>query len=562
MEIIIGVIFLAIALFIIGYFIKRKHFKEIDRLEAWKLDIMDRPVLAEMSRVKQLNMTGQTEELFERWRNEWDEIVTVKLPEVEEMLFDGEEYIDKYRFGKAKEVQREITAVLEVTEEEIKRILSELNELIGSEEKNRGEIEELREIYRESKKTLLAHRHSFGRAEKRLEEILEEAALKFTEFEEKTNNGDYLQARETVLSLRQLLEDMGNKMERAPQLLIECQSLLPSQVNELADGYRDMVSNGYCLDHLEIDTELAEMEKELEGFLSMLENVEIEKAEHGIEELKIRIDRLMDLLENEVKAKLYIQQNVDQSGDTLEHAIEKNESVKAEVTHIQETYHLNEKDFASQRKLEKKLADIVKRYDILLEKIKLNETAQTVISSELAEMKDELQAFSEEQEVFAKKLSDLRKDEMEARETVRELIKKISETTRLVARSNIPGLPEQYTYLLEDGYESIRNVRQKLEEKPLDIDAVKQHLEIAELTIEKLAVTTKEMIENVILAERVIQYGNRYRSKYPSVAKGLSDAEKSFREFNYEAALEQAATSIEEIDPGAIKKIETFVSAD
>lgn len=66
MEYIIGVIVILLCLYLTGYFLKKKHYKEIDRLETWKMDITDRPVLDEMSRVKKLNMTGQTEELFER----------------------------------------------------------------------------------------------------------------------------------------------------------------------------------------------------------------------------------------------------------------------------------------------------------------------------------------------------------------------------------------------------------------------------------------------------------------------------------------------------------------
>ena len=69
-----------------------------------------------MQKVKQLNMNGQTEEHFERWRNEWDEIVTGQLPDLEELLLDTEEYIDKYRFKKAKAVQIEIEKVLTNTE--------------------------------------------------------------------------------------------------------------------------------------------------------------------------------------------------------------------------------------------------------------------------------------------------------------------------------------------------------------------------------------------------------------------------------------------------------------
>jgi septation ring formation regulator len=65
-----------------------------------------------------------------------------------------------------------------------------------------------------------------------------------------------------------------------------------------------------------------------------------------------------------------------------------------------------------------------------------------------------------------------------------------------------------------------------------------------------------ETVENVHLAERLIQYGNRYRSRYPSVSKGLQEAEESFRKYEYRQALEQAATAIEKVEPGALKKIE------
>ena len=106
MEYILGIIILVITLIIWGYFLKKKHFKEIDQLEAWKMEIMNRPILDELSKVKQLNMTGETEEMFERWRNEWDAIITVYMPDVEELLFDADDYVDKYRLGKSKKFSK------------------------------------------------------------------------------------------------------------------------------------------------------------------------------------------------------------------------------------------------------------------------------------------------------------------------------------------------------------------------------------------------------------------------------------------------------------------------
>ena len=44
------------------------------------------------------------------------------------------------------------------------RILTELEDLIGSEEKNRIEMEQLKDQHRAARKTLLAHQHSFGEA--------------------------------------------------------------------------------------------------------------------------------------------------------------------------------------------------------------------------------------------------------------------------------------------------------------------------------------------------------------------------------------------------------------
>ncbi|GAE47497.1 hypothetical protein JCM21738_4486 [Mesobacillus boroniphilus JCM 21738] len=41
MEYIIGGIAILIILFLIGYFMKRKYYSEVDRYESWKIDIMN-----------------------------------------------------------------------------------------------------------------------------------------------------------------------------------------------------------------------------------------------------------------------------------------------------------------------------------------------------------------------------------------------------------------------------------------------------------------------------------------------------------------------------------------
>ncbi|WP_066292276.1 septation ring formation regulator EzrA [Bacillus sp. FJAT-29937] len=560
MEYIIGGIVIVIVLFLTGYILKKKYYKEIDRLETWKMDIVNRPVLDEMSKVKQLNMTGQTEELFERWRTEWDEIVTAQLPNVEEYLFDAEEYIDKYRFRKAKEVQQSIEKFLNEIEENIKKLLSELNELVGSEEKNRSDIEELKDLYRESKKSLLAHHHTFGKTADILEQQLDETFAKFEVFDEKTDNGNYLEAREIVLTIHAQLDEIKFKMDKIPEFLVECQSKIPSQLKELSDGYKEMVEQGYILDHIEFDKEINRLENETAAYLSLIELADLTDVQNGIEEMKGSIDFLYELLEAEVHARHYIGQQDVPTRDMLFTNKEINRQLKVEVELVRQSYHLSEKDIIIQTELEKKLSLLNKSYEVLEHKIISENTAHTMLKHELEGIKEQLEEIEDEHVKFAEKLQALRKDEMAARESINDLRKKLAETSRLVSKSNIPGLPQDYLYLMEDAKESIGNVIIKLDEKPLNIQTIQQYLEVAVLTVEKIVNTTNDMIETVMLVEKVIQYGNRYRRRYPSVAKGLQDAEASFRGFDYKAALEQAATSIEEIDPGVMNKIEELIS--
>ena len=563
MEYVIGIIVLILCLILAGYVMRKKHYKEIDRLESWKIDLLNRPVSDELSKVKQLNMTGQTEDLFDRWRKEWDEIAATELPDLEELLFDAEEYIDKYRFKKATEVQLKISAVLTETEEKINNILTELNELVGSEQKNRVEIEDLKDLYRERRKILLAHNHTFGIAVKGLELKLDVIVAKFQEFEDKTENGNYLEAREIVFFIKAQLEKMSSAMDIIPNLLLECQSGLPSQLDDLNVDYQEMHVQGFYLTHLHLEQETARLELELKSLLSHLERIETVEVENGIESIKVSIDCLYDLLEKEVQAKHFIQKNNSKTQELIETVIQNNKDLLEETKLVQQTYHLSEKDLEVNRNSDKQVSKVVKQYEQLFQRLQQQqEFALTILSEELKEIQGLILNLLAEQKKYGEILQALRKDEVIAREKVQEMARKVGETIRIVTKSKVPGLPQDYRYLLEDAEESIQTVMMKLEEKPLDIPTIQHYLDMSVHVVEKLVNTTNEMIENVVLAEKVIQYGNRYRSRYPAVAQGLLEAELAFRTYDYKTALEHAATTINQVEPGAIKKIEEFLKEE
>src|SRR5690606_25413179 len=192
MEYIIIAVIILLALLIIGMVFRKKHNAEIERLEQLKLQLKEKPIMEELTKVKQLNLNGQTEEMFERWRNKWTEIMDVDIPKIDATLYDAEESIKRFNFPKASKLEKQAEVKIDDTDKQIAVIFSELDELIGSEEKNRSEMDLIQDKYVRARKNLLAHKSSYGAAAEPLEKRLESFVQRFEEYDQLTEEGNYL----------------------------------------------------------------------------------------------------------------------------------------------------------------------------------------------------------------------------------------------------------------------------------------------------------------------------------------------------------------------------------
>ena len=559
MKVVTGVLVLIFIAFIIGILARKKHYKEIDRLVEKKIEIMNRPIAEELAKVKNLNMTGQTERMFERWRNEWDTIQTERLADVETLLFDAEEYADKYRFNKSVQVQRQIEHVFEEIEITLSAMLHELNELVGSEEQNKRLVEELLLAYREEKKRLLAHRHSFGEAARKLEEEFDKLASDFDTFNNQTESGDYLEAREQVLGIQATLQNLKEKLDLIPDLIGHCQIHIPGQLHELKMGYAEMCDQGYPLSHMYFENEIEKMEQKLEMYKALIVDTNVEEAAKGIDELNESIQSYYDLLEKEVIARQYVLSVKDLYQQKLDRSIEQLERLDEETELVKQIYQMPEKELEARSNIDKTLITLKSKWEMLKEKIYDQETAYSALKEDITELESKLDGMESLQKEYEEKLNTLRKDEMDSRETIRKLQKSLSESLRIIKTSNIPGLPTSFELMVVQAKESIDEVKGKLDEKPLNMNAVMHHLDIASVAVSRVQESAVELTDQVMMAEKVIQYGNRYRSKYPSVAVALTEAEKLFRNYQYQDALEKAAEAIEKVEPGSLRKIQEYL---
>src|SRR5690625_384482 len=556
MEYVIGAILAIIVIITVGLILRKRLYDSVDYYEAWKLDIMNRNVAAELSKMKDLNMDGDTKEHFNKWKDEWDNILTEELATVEELLYDTEAAADKFSFPTAKKQMKEMESMLLATEQKIETILTDIQALLETEEANRQTIEELEPQLTELRKLISQNRYQFSKADVRFEAEMDEIKELINTYNELVEQGEYMDSTEQVQLAQSRMENIKNEMDEFPTLYKKCHKELPAELDELINGINEMVNEGYTVNQTDLIIEIGHFQSRLLEAVQILEQDNTEEVKPLIAELEARIKEIYDQLEIEAVARNFVEAKLPNYERLLEKFEVEFEETKAEVGVLKQAYHFEESDLEKYMSLEKLATQIRQQLLDFETEIAGNAQIHSVIRTKLEEAFEELEQLEKEHDLFKKSIANLRKDELEARNQLQSMNESIYKLNRKLRSSNLPGVPNFIWRLLEEATDKNNQVLAALDQEPLDIIEVQQSLTEAKSAVENTIENTNNMLEQAYLTEQVIQYANRYRSSFPELATKLEEAERLFRKAEYELALENAARAVEEIEPGALKRIE------
>jgi septation ring formation regulator len=549
-----------IVIFIIVSAIMRKRiYKEVDRLEEWKSGILNRDIPDEIGKVKRLQMSGQTEEKFETWRSEWDEIVGSILPDIEEQLFDIEDLAAKNRFKKANQLLATTDQRLVGIEDQIKQLLEDVQGLVQSEEQNRTEIDEVRTAYKELYTIITKKRGSLGAGLVSFDENMDKVNRLLEAFDQSTSDGSYLQARNYLLEATTSLQELKELIERYPKLLVQVETKVPAEVKELQDGMIEMEQAGYQLESFSIPSRLDFIEKELEKVKEDLVALKCDGVEDKLTEMSDQIEQLYETLEFEVESKQYVLTKLDDLTNQIEVSKEKIDVLSNETIDVQKSYFVSDQQLTEQKQIKENVQDLTSQLYILCDLADNQKQTYTSIREMVDEWQSEMKELDTRVEMEKATLFALREDERKAKETLHSLQNTMVEMNRVLRKSNIPGLPNRALEQLQTADEKIVNASNQLQEVPLELGCVNKLVEEASSIVEKNSELIHELIEVAELAERVIQYGNRYRSQSETVEEGLIKAELFFRQYEYEEALECAVRVIEKYEPDVLDVVKEYM---
>ena len=189
------------------------------------------------------------------------------------------------------------------------------------------------------------------------------------------------------------------------------------------------------------------------------------------------------------------------------------------------------------------------------EKLDRDHVAYSLLMNEINQLETFIDDAKALHDTFKDHLQSLRKEELQARETLAELKTMLTDTVRQLQKSNIPGIPADMKEQAEKAQEMIQQVHEQLENLPLNMPAVNEQLKEASDIVRHAVNETEEMLTKVDQIERIIQYGNRFRSQNHILSEQLKEAERRFYAYDYNGSFDVAASAVEKASPGAVQKL-------
>ena len=552
----IVVIIIAIVIFIIKNIkLKKALSNRIEKLERDKNLVLSAPILNELSKAESLVKDDKTKVRFDEWQDKFDNIRNNDIPKVTDMLLQADDYIDKRNYKGLRTLLADVELNIYKLNEKTNKLLGEIKEVTLSEEKNRERIVKLKSDYRVIKSEFERDKGSYGEVAEAIELQFENIEKRFSEFEVVMEKKDYDEINYIVKGIDEMIEHISYVIKEVPAVLIMCNELIPSKIEDISKIYIEMTRDMYQLDYLNVDYNISETNKKLSDILDRVKVLNLEDVVFELKTIISYFDSLYNDFEKEKMAKTKFDEDMKSFDYKLARTTKIVNGLLAQMKDFKNNYSLSEEDVNRINIISKEVDSVKVSYKELKDCNNNHSFPYSKLCKELDYLIIKLSKIDESLDYDVQTIGNMKEDELRAREqldSINDLIKKARNRIRLY---NIPVIPDNYYVELEDAKEAIKEINKELNKKPINIDTLNIRVDTARDLAFKVFNTTNDVLKYVMMAEETIVYGNRYRSLKEQVNVGLNQAEKLFRDGEYKKSLEEAMNAIDYCEPEIHKKI-------
>lgn len=526
----------------------KKYKNILDELDLEKNLISSIPISLELSKVEPIIKNEDLESKYKKWEDKSDVIKNERIPKIDDMLIDIDTFIEKrdfencnYRIAKT---ELEIYKVREASES----LLEEIKEITLSDEKYRSIVTKLKTKYRKLNSEYQEHSNLYDEMQDAITLQLENIEKNFLGFESAMETNEYTEVVHIVKALDAMIEHMGIVIKEVPDLILMAKEIIPKRIKEVDDVVKEMEEKGYPLEYLNIDYNVEESRKNINTILDKIRVLNLEDCMFELRTILDYFDSLfIDFEKERLSRKVY-----EESEHDFAIKLKKTEKVVNDVFEeldtIKNNYDLRDEDIDSIEEDKKILVVIQDDYKKLLAKLESKSTPYSSLHKEIEELTVRLKNMSDNLDVTLNSLGNMYDDEQRAREQLIEIEEFLQNSKRKIRSYKLPVITDNYFVELSEANDAIKEVIKELEKKPIVIKTLNTRVDTARDLVLKLYNTTNEMIKTAELAENCMVYGNRFRSSYTDIDRGLDEARKSFFKGDYKKSLDVSIKAISLVD--------------
>jgi len=562
-NLIIGIVVVIIVIAAIicglGFFMRKKNQEQLKALETRKEALFDLPIYDEIDEIKKMHLIGQSQNTFREWNQKWKKISTDDFAELESQIFEVENLNESFRFIKAKTAVAKADKTMDQMEKSVGEIRTALKELRESEERNSLKVQQALDIYEAMKKSLRDEGDRFGPALAEVQKQVKNIESEFTQFVTLNTSGDPVEARDVLETAEKHTFELEDLLKRIPAEFEKLNKIFPEQLKEIEDGYQKLVDQEFVFPEENFAEDIHKVSRRVEHSLEDLEKVELPTVESANKETADQIDHLYDVMEREIAAKSYVLENRKIIADYIEHATKNNRQLLIELDHTSQSYTLNHNELGRVRSFQSEVEEIARRNDTMDPNIDAHEIAFSEVEQFYKDAYKVLDGVESEQVDIDQAVRDLREGEKEAQEKAEKMEFKLRNLKRFVEKQRLPGLPDDYLDFFFEATDRLEELAESLNQIRVDMDQVNKSVAVCEDDLKNLDEQTHDMVDAAALTEQMMQHANRYRHSHAEVRAAIDRTLELFNQaYHYKAALDEIGTALEQVEPGAFKRLEDF----
>ena len=545
---ILAVILIIVTIVIIKRNQNKKYKKEIEELDIRKNNLIGVPVLSEITKVKELIKTDNLKNKLDDWDNTFTTIRDEKIPELTDLISEADFLIDRKDYKQAVKKITNIEIEINSLKKKTDHLLEEVKLITNSEERNRALITKLKIVYREDQNKFERSKKEYGVIADYLEKEIDNIDDLFAKFEKAMDNNDYVSVEKKINLLDDKITKLGKLLEDIPTIVLMATVLVPNKIDEAITYYYRMKRDGYPLDYLNVEYNIKEIKNKIDNIMENLKKLELGES---IIELKTFIEYFNELyndFDKEKECKDLFRQNIKDFSYKIDNINKVVRDIYLQIDDIKYNYNLSDEDINKFSILNKNLEKINQDYKILVDQGKMKTFAYSKLVDELNGLSLKLSRLQDDLDFQLRSITSMKDDETRAREqlaTIENLLKKAKYRLK---DYKIPVIPSSYYIELTEAQDAIREIIKELDRKPIVIKILNIRVDTARDLVFKIYNKTNDMIKIASMSEKIIIYGNRYRSSYEEIDIALTKAEELFKRGKYKESLDLSMKSLSFID--------------